>query len=159
MILFDAAPDIIFIYITAMENENRPANIFLNRRGQNRYFTKEFSAGGIGSIIEMSGGGMRIRKTGMLEIKGPSLTIPVFGKEIKAYIVWQDKYFMGLRCSYEFDIIPMIKKLVQTLREPEFRPKKTITDDSIAGITHKDVLSSCLNLIEELENPDIETSC
>ncbi len=143
-------------YVTDMENEKRTDNFFLNRRGRNRYFTKEFSAGNIGKIIEMSEGGMRIRKASVLEIKGPSLTIPVFNREIKAYIVWQDKYFMGLRCSYGFDVVPLIKKLAETLREPEFRPKKTITDDAIAGIMHKDVLSSCLNLIEELENQDID---
>lgn len=106
----------------------------------------------------MSGEGMRIRKAGVQDIKGPSLTFPVFNRGIKAYIVWQDKYFMGLKCSYGFDVVPLIKKLAETLREPEFRPKKTITDDAIAGITHKDVLSSCLNLIEELENPDIDMS-
>jgi hypothetical protein len=139
-----------------MENEKIPDHFLLNRRGQNRYFTNELSAGDIGRIMEMSEAGMRIMKAGVQEIKGPSLTIPVFNREIKAFIVWQDKYFLGLRCSYGFDVVPVIKKLAGALMEPEFRPKKTITDEAIAGITHKDVLSSCLNLIEELENPDID---
>lgn len=141
-----------------MENEKRPVNSLLNRRGHIRYFVKEYSAGDLGRIMEVSEGGMRIRKSGAQDIKGPSLTIKLFSREIKADIIWQDKYFMGLRCVYGFDINPLIKKVAATLRETDVTPKRTITDDSIAGFTHKEVLSSCLNLIEELEEPEIDVN-
>ncbi|MEW6601059.1 MAG: hypothetical protein AB1499_08820 [Nitrospirota bacterium] len=101
---------------------------------------------------------MRIRKAGEQEVRGPSLTITLFNREIKADIVWQDKYFMGLRCVYGFDVVPLIKKVAATLRNPGDTPGTTVTDDAIVEITSKDVIISCLNLIEELQSPDTDVT-
>jgi len=139
-----------------MENKNKPQSFSLNRREHIRYFVKEYSAGDIGRIMEMSSSGMRIRKADVQDIKGPSLIITLFNTEIKADIVWQDKYFMGLKCVYGFDVASLIKKVAVNLRNYEFRTSKPVTDDAISEITGQDVFSACLNLIEELEGPDID---
>jgi hypothetical protein len=128
----------------------------LNRRTYNRYIMHVFSVGDIGVITDISKGGMRIKKTNNEEIMGSKLTVSIAKNEVEADIVWQDKEYIGLRYTAGFDAVQLIKRLTRKIKEPEIRPKKIIPEDAVAGITQKDVLCSCINLIEELENPDID---
>jgi hypothetical protein len=128
----------------------------LNRRTHNRYIIHAISAGTLGSIIEISKGGMKLRKMNSEEIKDSKLVIPFLKKELKAEIVWQDSKNIGLRCVDEFDVVQIIKKLTLRVKEPAIRYKKTISDDAIAGISKKDVLSTCINFMGELENLDTD---
>ena len=149
-------------YDSSREKETKPAKSEapedqpLNRRTHNRYIINAISVGDLGSIVEISKGGMRIRKMNSEDITGPKLIIPFLKKELKADIVWQDKKDIGLRYACEFDLVNLIKKLTLKIKEPAIRPKRVISDDAIAGTTRKDVLNSCINLMEELENLDAD---
>ena len=75
------------------ESGNQP----LNRRTSNRYAINAVSIGDIGSIVEISKGGMKIEKLTSEEIAGPALIVPFFKRQLKADIVWQDKKYIGIR--------------------------------------------------------------
>jgi len=127
-------------------------NQSLNRRTNNRYIINAVSIGDIGSIVEISKGGMRIEKLNGEEITGPKLIVPFFKKELNADIVWQDKKNIGIKYAADIDVGRLIKALARKIKGPDFMPEKIISDDDIAGITETDVLSCCINLMEELEN-------
>jgi len=130
----------------------------MNRRNDIRYIISEFPVKEIGTIIEISKAGMKIKKLISDEIEHSELTIPIVGHEIKAAIIWQDKHYMGLRYGHEFDIVKLVKKITKKIKEPEFKPKKIISNAAIAAFSKKDALSSFVNLIAELENPDTDTT-
>jgi hypothetical protein len=130
--------------------------LFLNRRIDNRYIIHPISIGTLGSIVEISKGYMKLRKTSSEEIKDPALVISFFKKELKADVLWQDNINIGLRYSEELDIEQLIKKLTLRVKEPEISPKKIISDDAFTGISGKDILSTCINFMGELENLDTD---
>ena len=143
-------------FLKKEENEKEVKDIFLNKRRYLRYIVHEFSIGEIGNVIEISRGGIIIKKINSKEITDSQLTITILNHEIKVNIVWQDNTKLGLKYADEFDVVQLIKVITRKIKEPKITPKRIISDDAIAGITQKDVLSSCINLIEELENPDID---
>jgi hypothetical protein len=115
-----------------------------------------FFVGDIGSVVQVSMGGMIIRKVGTEEIEGPQLIIPLLRHEIQTEIVWQDKQCLGLRYAGKFDAAPIIKTLIHKIREPAPGPDTITSDNLFSGIMERDLLSSCINLMEELEDPDID---
>jgi hypothetical protein len=148
---------------SSREKENKPHKdekesepLFLNKRTHNRYLIHAISAGALGTIVEISKGGMKIKKLNSEEIKDPKLIILFLRKEMKADLVWQDNKNIGLKYSEELDIVQIIKKLTLRVKEPAITPKKTISDDAIAGISKKDILSTCINFMGELENLDTD---
>jgi hypothetical protein len=138
------------------KEEKAPEFQILNRRTDIRYIIHPISVGSLGSIVEISKGYMKIRKMNSEEIKDPKLIIPFFKKELKADLLWQDNINIGLQYSEELDLEQLIKKLILRVKEPAIRPKKIISDDAIAGISKKDVLSICINFMGELENLDTD---
>jgi hypothetical protein len=145
------------------EKENKPhkeetasESQILNRRTDIRYIIHPISVGSLGSIVEISKGYMKIRKMNSEEIKDPKLIISFFKKELKADLLWQDNINIGLQYSEELDVEQLIKKFTLRVKEPAITPKKTISDDAMAGISNKDVLSICINFMEELENLDTD---
>lgn len=128
----------------------------LNRRTDNRYIINPISVGALGSIVEISKGYMKIKKMNSEEIKDTKLVIPFFKKELKADLLWQDNINIGLKYSEELDVEQLIKKFTLRVKEPAIRPKNIFSDDAIACITKKDVLSTCINFMEELENLDTD---
>ena len=146
------------------EKENKPHIVekgsepqILNRRTNNRYFIHPISVGTLGSIVEISKGSMKIKKMNSEEIKDSKLIITFLKKELKADIAWQDNKHIGLKIPEELDVAQLIKKLTLRIKEPAVRPKKIISDDAIAGSPKKDILSTCINFMGELEslNTDI----
>jgi hypothetical protein len=99
---------------------------------------------------------MAIKKLIREEITDSQLIIPILNNEIKTDIIWQDTNYLGLRHAEEFDAAQVIKELTKKIKESENRAKKIIPEDSITAITQKDILSSCINLITELENPETD---
>jgi hypothetical protein len=132
------------------------SNIFLNRRHDNRYIVSEFPVKDIGSIIEISRLGMKIRKLHSEDIPGPVLAVPIVDHDIEAEIVWQDKNYIGLRYEHEFDVAHLVETITKKIKEPEISSKKTILDHEIASYTKKDIFSPFINLMAELENPDTD---
>lgn len=134
------------------KKEDASINIRLNRRNHNRYIVKEFAAGGIGTITEISRGGLKIKKINSEEIMDSQLSVSILNNEVKADIVWQNKKYTGLRFADEFDVVQLIKALTKKINEQEIKPKRIVQDNAIAPFAKKDVLSSCINLMAELEN-------
>lgn len=99
---------------------------------------------------------MKIKKTAGDEIKDAELMVPIVGHEIRAVVIWQDKNHIGLRYKHEFNTVKLVKKITKRVKEPEFHPRKIISDSDIAAFRKKDILSSLINLMAELENPDTD---
>jgi hypothetical protein len=152
---------------TIMKNEEELKRFRLNKRKYNRYIINEFSVKDIsstdrviGNIVEISRGGLKIKKTTLEEITEFKLVIPIFNKEIETDVVWQDKKYIGLKYSDERNVArlvdQLIKKLARRIKEPEIRPRKIISDGEIAKITKRDLFSSLIIYMAELENPDVK---
>jgi hypothetical protein len=150
-----------------LRNEEASKKIFLNRRKYNRYIVNEFSVKDIkssdriiGNIVEISRGGLKIRKTTLEEITDAKLTVPIFNREIEVDIIWQDKKYIGLRYSDEHGVAQLvdqlIKRLTRRIIEPEMKPKRFISDGEIAKSSKKDLFSSLIIYMAELENPDVK---
>jgi hypothetical protein len=135
--------------------ENLKATL-LNRRNYNRYFINEFPVKDIGAIIEIAKGGMRIKKFINEEITDSQLTIPIISHEIKTDIVWQDSNYIGLRFEREFDIAHLVKKIAKRIKDPDIKPERFVSDYAITAYTKKDILSTFINLMAELENPETD---
>jgi len=138
------------------KNNDELTPIQFNRRNHIRYIVKEFSAGASGSVIDISFGGMRIKKARSEEISDSQLTCLLLKHEIKADIVWQDKNDIGLRFVDEPDVVHLIKALTKRIHELEIKPKAKIQDNIIASDAKEDVLGFCINLMAELENIDTD---
>jgi hypothetical protein len=95
------------------KEDDESSNIRLNRRNQNRYIVKEFATGTIGTITEISRGGVRIKKRNSEEITDTQLTAPILNNEIISDIAWQNKNYIGLRFADEFDVVKLIKALTK----------------------------------------------
>ena len=140
-----------------MDNENKESpKCCLNKRHYIRYIVREFSIGTIGNIVSISRDGMTVKKNTSEEITETELTVTLLHKELKVNIVWQNKDYLGFKYAGEFDALLLIKALAQKINTPDVLPKKVISNDAIASVTTKDFLSSCMNLMEELENPDVQ---
>lgn len=130
-------------------------NVFLlNRREYNRYLINNLPAGDIGHIVEISRGGLRIEKTGSADIEASEVIVPIADEEVKAVIVWQNRKYIGLQYADDFDADQQIKNRTKKIMEPVIEPLKKVSDDDIAAITPKELLSSCIILMTELEEPD-----
>jgi hypothetical protein len=129
-----------------------------NRRKYSRYFISEIAAGGIGKITEISKGGLKIKKPSGQEFSDHSLTIQFLNQEIRTDVVWQDKNHIGVKFAEDFGVELLIKKAVKRLKESESGPEQRISDNAIASVTRKDVLSSCIMLMTELDSPDADYS-
>lgn len=130
----------------------------LNKREHIRYFVNGLSAGDIGSVLDISSGGLRIMKMDAAEITVPELTLTVSGEEIKADVVWQNNNYIGLKYTDGFNADQLIKSHVRRVREPAPGQVTSISDDDLAAISPKDFLSSCIIFMAELESPDANLS-
>jgi hypothetical protein len=138
------------------KEEKTSESLILNKRTDIRYIIRPISVGALGSVVEISKGYMKIRKMNTEEMKDSKFVISFFKKELKVDLLWQNNIYIGIKYSEELDLEQLIKKLTLRVKEPAITPKKTISDDAIAGILKKDVLSICINFMEELENQDTD---
>jgi hypothetical protein len=138
------------------KNEEQLNNIHLNRRRHNRYIVREFSIGDIGTVTEISQGGIRIKKLHSEEITDSQLTVHLFDTDLETDIIWQDKNYLGLRYDDELEVVQLIKALTKRIIEPKHTPKRVIPDDTVSSFSKKDLSIFCINLMVELENPDTD---
>lgn len=151
-----------------MLDEEELTGFTLNKRKYDRYPVKAIPIEDIGDIIELSRNGLRVqKKTAEPTIKETDetpeeeeeeaiteLTIPLSGKQLKAHIVWQDEKHMGLRFAAELEDCQIIKDKTRKIQDFEIKPARVITDKEIMAVTKKDLLSSFINLMAELETPE-----
>jgi hypothetical protein len=133
-------------------------DLFLGVRKYNRYPVNKIVIEDVGEVIEMSIGGMKIRKSFSDEFEAPELNVTIFDRPLKAEIVWQDKEYMGLKFEHSPDFDQLIKDNVKRVKEIDIAPDRIITDDEIAGITKRDLHGAFMNLIVELESPGTNLS-
>ncbi len=128
-------------------------DIFLGVRKYNRYPVNEIIVADVGEVIEMSIGGMKVKKSDSDELEDTELNLMIFDMPITAEIVWQDKEYMGLKFKHLPYFDQHIKDNVKRVWEVDITPDRIITDYDISGITKQDLLGTFMNLVVELESP------
>ncbi len=130
----------------------------LNKRSSIRYIVHEFSIGEIGVVREISRGGMIINKSTTAEIIGPRVNVSRLNHEISMDISWQNEDIIALKFIDNFNSAELIKSLTKRIKEQEYHQDRVISNGTIMAVSQTDILGPCLNLIEELENPDADVT-
>lgn len=133
----------------------------MNKRADNRYFTKAIPLENIGDIVEVSRNGLKIRKKTADEVEGGHeaegddqwLVVPLAGRDIKARIIWQDRSHMGLSMEKSLDDLEFIKKNIRTLKQGDFPPQIMAPEDSFLTYRKEDLLCTLINFLVELDSP------
>jgi len=133
-------------------------DLFLGVRKYNRYPVNKIVVKDVGLVIEMSIGGMKIRKSFSDEFEAPELNLTIYDRPVTAEIVWQNKEYMGLKFQHSPEFDQLIKDNVKRVRKIDITPDRIITDNEIAGITERDLFGTFMNLIVELESPGTNLS-
>ena len=127
----------------------------LNRRKDDRYLIDEIPLEGIGTIIEISKNGLKIKKAPGFVPEDPTLNIPIFGQEIKATVHWQDKTFLGLQSATPFNdpalFIQRIKRAKEIMAPTQM---KIHLDKTMAQYKKDEGLFGMINLLMEVDSSD-----
>ena len=127
----------------------------LNRRKDDRYLIDEIPLEGIGTIVEISKNGLKVKKAPGFVPEDPTLTIPIFGQEIKATVRWQDKTFLGLQLATPFNdpasFIQIIKRAKEIIAPTQM---KIHLDKAMAQYKEDEGLICMINLLMEVDSSD-----
>jgi hypothetical protein len=130
----------------------------LNRRKDDRYLIDEIPLDGIGTIVEISKNGLKIKKAPGFILEDPTITFTISGLEIKADVRWQDRTFLGLQSAIAFNnpalFIQRIKRAKETIAPPQM---KVHLDNTMVQYKKDEGLISMINLLMEVNShePDI----
>ena len=130
-----------------MEDENS-----LNMRMDDRYFINEIPLAGIGSIVEVSRNGLRIKKVPGHTIDGPVMALQVGSRQIKGAIRWSDTLSIGLRTDGLFNDPSQIRELLKKAKENVAPPQMKVTDKAIQQYKKDEVVVAMVNLLMEVES-------
>src|SRR5271157_4779673 len=126
----------------------------LNRRKYDRYFIDEIPVEGIGSIVEVSRKGLKIRKAPGFTAKTPTLNFNISTLEIKTEVRWDNKDFVGLQFSGTFNDPAFIIKRMKRPKEVLAPPQMSIQDKAIQQYKKDEILTKMVNLIMEVDSPE-----
>ncbi len=126
----------------------------LNQRKHDRYFIDEIPVEGIGSIVEVSRKGLKIKKTPGFEAKTPTLSFKLSTLEIKANVSWEDKGFIGLQLAGAFNDPGFIIKRIKKPKEAVVPPQMSVPDKAIQQYKRDEILSEMVNLLMEADSPE-----
>ena len=126
----------------------------LNQRKHDRYFIDEIPVEGIGSIVEVSRKGLKIKKTPGFEAKTPTLSFKLSTLEIKANVSWEDKGFIGLQLAGAFNDPGFIIKRIKKPKEAVVPPQISVPDKAIQQYKRDEILSEMVNLLMEADSPE-----
>jgi hypothetical protein len=127
----------------------------LNQRKDNRYFIEEILIEGIGTIIEVSKNGLRIRKAPDFSLKAPELTFMIASLEIKAVVRWEDRDFIGLESTNPLSNPAFLSKRVKRVAEALVPPQlKIYPEKAILQYKKDEGLITMINLLLEVESPE-----
>jgi hypothetical protein len=130
----------------------------LNRRKDDRYFIDEISLEGIGTILEISKNGLKIKKSPNFILEEPTMTFSLSGLEIKAEVRWQNRTFLGLKSAVVFNdrafFIQGVKRAKETIAPVQM---KVHLDNVVAQYKKDEGLTLMINLLLEVDSlgPDI----
>lgn len=127
----------------------------LNRRKDDRYAIEEILIEGIGSIVEISKNGLKIRKASDFTVENPNITFMVSTLEIKAEVHWEDKNFLGLQSTSALSNQAFLSKRVKRVKEVIAPPQMKVSPEKTIGQYKKDKgLMALINLLMEVDNPE-----
>ncbi|MBI4767515.1 MAG: hypothetical protein HY787_23465 [Deltaproteobacteria bacterium] len=109
----------------------------------------------IGTIIEISKNGLKVKKAADFDPEDPILTFPLFGREIKATVRWQDQTFLGLESSTLFNDPGLFHQRIKRAKEiiaPAQR--KVHPENAIAQNKRGEELTSMINLLLEVDSAE-----
>ena len=137
--------------------EGKSAKTVLNKRSHFRYIIEEMPAGDIGTVVEMSKSGLKLRKKNAADITDPLLEIRTPIKALKAEIVWQDSLYAGLKFKDDFDSGSFIKQSLKKIRQKdELAPAQPLSYSDIARYKQYDILTTLTGLMTELESENTD---
>jgi hypothetical protein len=127
----------------------------LNRRKDDRYPIQEILVEALGTIIEASRKGLKIKKDPLYTPNPATLSFTVATQEIKAQVKWEDRTFLGLEITGPLNdptfFIKKTKKAKETIAPPQM---KVLLDKAIQHFKKEDMLPSMINLLMEVESPE-----
>jgi hypothetical protein len=130
----------------------------MNRRKDDRYPIQEIPVGGLGTIIEVSRRGLKIKKEAQNNPKTASLSFTVATLEIKTQVKWDDGTFLGVELTSPLSdptfFIKKTKKSKENIAPPQM---KVLPDKVIQHYKNEEMLTSMINLLMEVEGiePDV----
>lgn len=130
----------------------------LNRRKDDRYQIDEIPLEGIGTVVEISKNGLRVKKAPGFVSEDPFVTFPLSGREIKANIRWQDKTYLGLQSSAPFNDSAFFAQWIKRAKEIIAPAQMKIhLENAMAKYKKDEGLIGMINLLLEVdsEEPDI----
>ncbi len=126
----------------------------LNQRKHDRYFIDEIPVEGIGSIVEVSRKGLKIKKAPGFAAKTPALSFKISTLEIKTDVRWEDKDYIGLQLLGAFNDPNFIVKRLKKPKEAVVPPQMSVSDKSIQQYKKDEILSKMVNLLMEVDSPE-----
>jgi hypothetical protein len=127
----------------------------LNRRKDDRYQIDEIPLEGIGTILEISKNGLKVKKAPGFVSEDPTLSFSLSGQEIKANIRWQDKNHIGLQTAPPFNdpafFIPRIKRPKEIIAPAQM---KIHMDHAMSQYKKDEGLIGMINLLMEVDSSD-----
>ena len=124
----------------------------LNQRKCDRYFIEDIPIEGIGSIVEISRKGLKIRKAPGFTVKSPTLNFNLSTLEIKTDVRWEDKNFIGLLFSGAFNDPAFIIKRIKRPKETVVPPQMSLPDKAIQQYRKDEILTKMVNLLMEVDS-------
>ena len=129
----------------------------LNLREHDRYFIDEIPVEGIGSIVEVSRKGLKIRKTPDFTVQDQTLNFKLSTLEFRTNVRWEDGNFVGLQVAgavIDAKFIINIGKRVKRPKETIIPPQMSIPDEAIQRYKKDEVLTMMVNLLMEFDCPE-----
>ncbi len=127
----------------------------LNRRKDDRYIIDEIPLEGIGTMVEISKNGLKIKRAPGVNLEDPTVTFALFDREMKANVRWQDRSILGLQSAIPFDdpefFIPSIKRAKEIIAPPQM---KVHLDSAVGQFQKDESLVSMINLLMEVDSPE-----
>lgn len=126
----------------------------LNRRKFDRYVIDEIPVQGIGSIVEISRKGLKIRKAAGFSTDGPALNFKLSTIEIKTVVCWEDNQFIGLQFAGAFNDPSFIIKRIRRPKEAVVPPQMSVPAKAILQYKKDEILTAMVNLLMEVESSE-----
>jgi hypothetical protein len=129
----------------------------LNLREHDRYFINEIPVEGIGSIVEISRKGLKIRKAPDFTVEGQILNFKISTLELQTNVRWEDGNFIGLQVAGGFNDPKFIMNIVKLIKRPKetiIPPQMSVPDEAIQQYKKDEVLTMMVDLLMEVDCPE-----
>ena len=101
----------------------------LNRRKDDRFFVNEIYLEGIGTIVEISKNGLKIKKIPGFLLENPTIQFMVSTLEIKGEVRWEDSTFLGVQSQSALSNPAFLSKRARRSKEVIAPPQFNISPE------------------------------